>query len=409
MRYALLIPFLLSACEAQSDPEQGTTDGGSDLSTTDAGTQEPGTDGGSAGQPDGGTPELPPTPTPTPITLSEGFFRGDATAPRSASVWGIESYPEAVPQSTRSTVFWGRFQNNACASPGYGANALHPLAVPGIPVFQALYPECNGSYGPSVDADVYAHDAPQHLLRSEIRPGGAFQSFGQAGQNATGANAYIHAAYTSFNTPWRSNVPNRMRPWSGPSTNPDLIRFALIIEESVTKAVLEDPSRQQLQQVLWMNVINESCDIASSSSFCQIQLNFKTYIRGVGAYTTFDEGSAFNDGGQGGLIAVVGPIAANGQSTSVSGSSAWTSWGSQTQVTAFADKKFQVEMSWNQFQQLLRNVTSGNPASVFGANWQDRNSWILLDAGYGQENYNASTTTTSTIEGLFESISIQAI
>ncbi len=422
MRHVVLISFLLTACSAQSDSDStqadaaqnGISDSGMNVGDDDSGTADSGIDGRADGgttndDPDAGTPVLPPTPTPTPITLSASHFLGDATAPRSVSAWGIESYPEAIPKSTRSTILWGRFQNNACATPGYGLNVEHPLAVSGIPVFQGFYPECASAYGPSVDADVYAHDAPQHLLRSKVTPGGAFQSFGPAGQNATGANAYIGAAYTSFTTPWRSNVPNRLRPWGGSSATPDLIRVALIVQESVTQAVLEDPSQQQLQQVLWMNVINESCDIASSSSFCQIQLNFKTYIRGVGAYTTFDEGSAFNDGGQGGLIAVVGPIAASGQSTSVSGSPAWTSWASSTQVAPFDDKKFQVEISWTQFQQLLINVTGGNPAAVFGASWQDRNTWVLLDVGYGQENYNASATATSTIEGLFESIEILAL
>ncbi len=384
--------------------DAGNSDANVDVGTIDSGSENPGSD---ASTTDAGPP--PEQPMPTPITLSETYFRADATAPRSVSAWGIASYPNAIPKSTRSTIFWGRFQNNTCEAPGFGLTVEHPLTVPSIPVFQAFYPECDASYGPSLDADVYAHDAPQHMLRSEVTPTGAFQSFGASGQNATGANAYIQAAYTAFNTPWQSNVANRLRPWGGPSTDPDQIRFALSIQESVTEAVLEDPTRQQLQQILWMNVINESCNIASSSSFCQIQINLKTYIRGVGAYTSFDEGSAFNDGGQGGLIAVVGPIAATGQSTSVSGSSAWTSWGSSTQIAPFEDKKFQVEMSWTQFQQLLVNVTNNNPAGVFGASWQDRNSWVLLDVGYGQENYNTSTTTTSTIEGLFESIEIHAL
>ena len=351
----------------------------------------------------------PPRPSTTPITLTKTYFSADATAPVGASVWAIEKYPNALPENARSTVFWGRFQNNACASVGYGYNVKHSLYIPNVTVFDAYYPECSGRYGPAVDALVYANGAVQHLLRTEVTPDGAFQSFGPSGQNATGANAYIQAAYTSFNPPWYSNVPNRFKPWGGPSTDPDRIRFALRIQASVIDAVLEDTQHQQLQQTLWINVINEACSIANSSSYCQLQYNFKLYNKGLGAYTTFSQGSAFNDNGQGGMIAIVGPIADTGQSTSVSGALAWTSWGSSTQLEPYQDRTFQVEVSWNQFQQLLMNVTHGNPAAVFGPRWNDRNAWVLINVGYGLENYNKSSTAKSSITALFKKLEIFAL
>lgn len=358
---------------------------------------------------DGKCTTPPQKPNPTPVTLTSTYFSADATAPQGVSAWAIANYPNALPQNERSTIFWGRFQNNSCSSPGYGSNVEHPLSIPGITVFDAFYPDCSSNYGPSVDAIVYANDAVQHLLRSDITPGGAFQSFGPSGQNSTGANAYIQGIYTSFNPPWQANVPNRLHPWGGPSTDPDRIRFALRIQASVTKAVLDDPNHQQIQQTLWINVINEACSISNSSSYCQLQFNFKIFNLGKGAYTTFTQGSAFNDGGQGGLIAVVGPIADTGQSTSVSGSPAWTSWGSSTQTAPYQDKTFQVEVSWNQFQQLLMNVTNNNPSAVYGSKWRDRNSWTMINVGYGLENYNPSSTARSIVTGLFKKIEVYAL
>lgn len=371
----------------------------------DAGVVDAGVERDAGAPPDGG----PMPPAPTPVVLTPTYFGADASTTRGASVWATESYPEAVVPNARTLVFWGRFADGGCAPPGWGATREHPLSLLGLPVFRAVYPDCAGSYGPSVDADTFAFGAAQHLIRTAVAPGGAFRDYGMAGQNASGANAYIHATYVGFNPRWTSDEPNRMRPWSGSSADPARIRFALRARQSVVREELSVPTEQQLQQVLRMLVINEDCDRAASSSFCQLEFNFKTFNRGVGAYTDFSAGSAFNDAGQGGLIAVVGPIAATGQSTTVHGDPAWTSWGASTQLAAFDDETFQIEMTWDQFQQLLRNVSEGNPAAIFGANWQVRDSWVLLRIGYGHENYNRAATGTSVLEGYFESVEVLAL
>lgn len=354
-------------------------------------------------------PDAPTSWTTTALAVSPTYFAATATTPHGMSVWATASYPEALPDNRRSTVFWGRFMDGGCAADGHGTLVPHPLSVDGATVYRAAYPDCGGLYGPSVEGDVFAFGAPQHLLRTEVSPSGAFQDFGSAGQNASGANQFIEAAYVEYNPSSSASAPDRMRPWGGPSTEPDSIRFALRAQESVTRDALGDAGAQQLQQVLRMVVINEACDPASSCSFCQIELNFKTYNRGVGAYTSFTEGDAFNDAGQGGLIAVVGPIGDSGQSTRINGASAWTSWGNSTQLSPFDDKTFQVEMSWTQFQNLLVGVAEGNPVPVFGTRWQDRDAWILLRIGYGQENYNRSSSATSLVEGMFESLEVLAL
>jgi hypothetical protein len=51
------------------------------------------------------------------------------------------------------------------------------------------------------------------------------------------------------------------------------------------------------------------------ASYCQISFNVKTHISGVHAYTPASDATSFNDGGQGGLIVVLGPINSNGLTT----------------------------------------------------------------------------------------------
>ncbi len=390
-------------------PDAGPGDAGpADVGSSDAGPVDVGSM--DAGPVDVGSMDAGNLVT-TPMTVTPTYVHVDGTAPRGTSAWAIASSPIAQPQETRSTTFFGRFVGNACAAPGYGPAVAHPFAlgsVQGI-VQDALFPDCQGAYGPSVDASVIVDGVRQHLLRSEVRPAGAFETFGASGQNGSGANAYILATYTAFNPRWRQAEANRFKPWNaspGPIIDPNLLRVAFRMRESVTADLLADPATAQLQQVLRFVIINESCNISTSPTFCQLELNFKTYNRGLNAYTSFATGNYFGDLGQGGLIAVVGPIGSTGQSTTIGGRSAWTSWGSETQLAAFTSKTFQVEVSWRQFLDLMGTVTAGNPQLAFGPSWNDRSAWVLLRAGYGQENYNTSPNASSLVEGLFDTLEI---
>ena len=89
---------------------------------------------------------------------------------------------------------------------------------------------------------------------------------------------------------------------------------------------------------------------------------------------------------------------------------AWTSWGAGTRASGFNLTKFQVEVTWSQFQQLLVGVTEedGDPSAVYGPRWNSTDAWVLLRAGYGQENYNRGTTT-SVLEGLFQSLEVLSL
>ena len=373
---------------------------------------------------------LPPLAPRTPLGLTATRFSATAATARAPSSWGTARSLAPQPESTRSLVFWGNWlRPPACAGPSpanatWGFTAARPSATPLGPLDGgiAFLPACGGAAGPSFEADLVVEDGADaattvvaHLVRTVADPSaGPFTVYGPAGQNPSGANAHIAAAYVDLNPKWEASVPARMRPWglgTGPG-GPDL-RMVIAANQSVTAVGLPDPARQQLQQVIDVTLINEGCDERTSPSFCQISLNLKTLVAGVHATGPGSDAVAFNDGGQGGLVVLVGNVNAAGLATSFvdprgARRTAWTSRGAATQAAAFGWSGFEVEMSWPQFLGVLAGVTRGDPTPVFGPGWNNRSAWVLLRAGWGQENFN-NGTSTSTVEGLFQSLNVTSI
>jgi hypothetical protein len=352
-----------------------------------------------------------------PLELTPTYFKAVASTVRTNSSWGTATTHAPRVESTRALTFWGHFVAGSCATanvaPVWGFTARHNFTTPLGIVDTAFYPNCAGLFGPSLEADIIHAGTPNHLIRTNAAVNGPFAAFGPAGQNPSGANARIAATYVDFNPRYQSSFANRMKPWSASYTDPARLRVAIRVTQSVTQASIPQPAVQQLQQVINLCFINEKCNLTASSSFCQISFNIKTHISGVHAYTPSSDARAFNDAGQGGLIVIVGPINSKGLNTSFKGAagertSVWSSWGAATQASTFAETKFQVETTWVQFQAVLRGVTEGDPAPVFGEAWNDRSAWVLLRAGYGQENFN-NGNVTSTVEGMFESMELISV
>jgi len=203
-----------------------------------------------------------------------------------------------------------------------------------------------------------------------------------------------------------------MKPWSDAITVPGRLRAVIKVVQSVSIATIPQPSVQQLQQTLRVVFINELCDVNNSRSFCQIALNLKTLLVGVNACGPSEDAHVYNDPAQNGLIVILGPINSKGFNTSFEGDegrrTAWSSWGDAMANESFSSRTFQVEVSWDDFQGILRGTTKGHPTLVFGAHWNERNAWVLKNAGYGQENYNKGNAT-SEIEGLFQSLEVMSV
>jgi hypothetical protein len=337
----------------------------------------------------------------------------------------MDDAPPGWPQS-RNTVFWGRFRGDLCT--GWGTTVAHPLAVPGFEVLDALFPDCDGAFGPSVDATLTAQGRRLHLLRTENSPGFPFRGFDRNVENEPGVD--VQATYTDFIPNLGVGAADQFRPWNAPSvdSDPDQLLLGFRAREGVRAAVVEDAKSTQLQQILHFRVMNEACWRAAQQAAqqaaggspadgkCQVKVVLKTFDQGVGADTASDDGTFFTDQRQGGLVTIVGPIGAMAQTTLVRGKSAservpaWTSWGPPTQALPFADNNFWVEISWRQFQALLSAVSGGAPESetYFGPRWNDRSAWLLVSAGYGQENRNSSQTARSAIEGAFDTLDVVA-
>ena len=384
---------------------------------------------------DGSSGESSNSGSTSPVLLTPSLFRATGATQRANSSWGVATTHAPRPENFRSTTFWGRFVSEPCASKVWGFTESHALPtyssaaslgyLPGSPATASsgsgFYPQCGAVFGPSFEANIFEPDGtPSHLVRTQASDAGPFAQYSNHGQNPSGVNKYIAATYTDFNPKWNADVPNRMRPWgatssSSSSANSSELRAVVRATQSVTIAALSEPAVQQLQQDLNLCFINERCNRTTSRSFCQIVFNVKTFIAGVHAYKPSSDATAFNDGGQGGLIAVVGPINVNGQPTSFHNATgvqqtAWTSRGSATQSVGFSRRAFAVEISWAQFQTVLLSVTGGDPGPTFGeaGEWAVPGNWVLLRAGYGQENYN-NGTGMSVIEGRFEGLEVASL
>lgn len=360
----------------------------------------------------------------TPLVLTPSLFRANGATQRVNSSWGVATTHAPEPENYRSLTFWGHFVSEACARKTWGYTESHLLPTADVSLFPkgstvGYYPQCDGLYGPSFEADVFEPDGtPTHLVRTQASDDGPFAQYSVQGQNPSGANKYIAATYTDFNPKWKSEFPNRMRPWgntsssNSPAISAGGLRAIIRAKQSVTVATLSEPAVQQLQQDVNLCFINERCNQTTSRSFCQIVFNIKTFIAGVHAYTPSSDATAFNDGGQGGLIAVVGPVNVEGESTTFHNGTgvqqtAWTSRGSATQSAEFSRRTFAIEITWAQFQDVLLSTTAGNPGPVFGE-WAVPENWVLLRAGYGQENYN-NGTGVSVIEGRFETLEVASL
>jgi hypothetical protein len=373
------------------------------------------------------------TTTSTPLILRRDYFGASATTVRANSSWGVATTHAPRPENTRSVTFWGHFVDAPCSGAVWGFTSSHPLpaAAAGRTGTVGYFPQCGIHFGPSYEAN--AADAAVavpagmsdgvtavHLVRTVASTSGPFAQYNASGQNNAHANKFIAATYTDFNPSWRRGASNRMRPWVGGGLSANAndatgeLRTHIRTNQSVAEASLSRPLVQQLQQDVNVVFIQEDCNRTTSRSSCQINFNIKTFIRGVHAFNASSDAYAFNDNGQGGLIAVVGPINVNGSPTVFHNESgaqqvAWTSRGSPVQNVAFPSlSTFVIEITWQNFQGLLKSVTAGEPANVFGEGWATPHNWILLRAGYGQENFNhpSSDSSASVIEGSFASLEV---
>lgn len=366
------------------------------------------------------TPSATQTPEPTPSIVpaisfqapiqESSYFFADGNVQRTESFWGSYTAGNVLFSTLhRHTAFWGDPQGGCLDKTWDITKEIEMNSIYGIfntnNHFQKVNtPFCNNElYGKSFEGDLYRNGEYTHVLHTESSPNSFLRT------HVVNPDKYITGTYTTLMSDWNSS--HKLKPWlQGVDEMISLTRVAIITHQSVPLLNIPNNTKQQLQQGIRTVFINEDCNINTSPSYCQLEFNIKTLLAGKNETTPASSANYFADPGQAGLIAVLGPINSEGNGTNLEGYTSWISWGQPTQNQTFMDQKFQIEMTWENFTNTLKTITKNNPVPYFGNNWNKRSSWVLLDIGYGQENYNENPNTeTSTIEGFFDNIEVIAL
>lgn len=257
-------------------------------------------------------------------------------------------------------------------------------------------------------------------------------------EQANGVNAHVMGTYLTLLGDSDFADTQTYHPFSGKTTDPSRLIFALRTVQSVMKAkIAGDPSTiAQVHQLVQVNFLNPDCvkNVLPSNpkAVCVVQYLWTTYINRreyafrnneyVAVPVETKDFALFAkiwfDPGQGGMAIISGPLKDKTFGTMLTylGNSydLWTSWGHASvferavdrSQPAFADEKFQVNMSWQQFTTALRILAAklynqnNNSAlspdqipgafiqSLFGTQWDNPAIWVVSHAAAAQENYN---------------------
>lgn len=247
--------------------------------------------------------------------------------------------------------------------------------------------------------------------------------FDAKGQNGAGANAFIAGSFVNFRHPWWK--PDPLQPWL---TN-GVARLQSIQSIGGLRVPAASSVTVQAKQQMMATFLNTTCarELGSQGKACQIQYLFNTGIQrtGVSDWSTvdwFNKPGIWFDPAQGNIPVVDGPVPVSGQSAvePSMGVALYSSQGSSTQHKAFAGRVFDVAISFEQLQHVLRYTTakavSSPVASVsesqlqreWGSAWNQPSAWVLLSADIGQEVYNPDAGLRVEIAGGFTSMYVGA-
>lgn len=243
--------------------------------------------------------------------------------------------------------------------------------------------------------------------------------FDASGQNGQGANAFIAGSFVNFRHPWWKADP--LQPW--------LTNGTARLQSVQSVGGLRVPSTAsvtvQAKQQMMATFLNTVClrELGAQSKACQIQYLFNTSIQrtGVSDWSTldwFNKAGIWRDPAQGNIPIVNGPVPVAGQAViePSMGVTLYASQGSSTQHKAFSGRVFDVTISFEQLQHVLRYTTaqavttpvsavsSAQLASEWGSAWNQPSAWVLLSADIGQEVYNPDSSLRAEIAGGFSSM-----
>ena len=207
-----------------------------------------------------------------------------------------------------------------------------------------------------------------------------------------------------------ANVP---RPFSGSSADFNLLRVAIVSYQGLARFSMESPQRQQVRQQIVINI--EGLTQPANRRKPAIQYLLATAIAGKDA-TAAPE--VRNDPAQANIPFIGGSLLSAGRSTTArdgAGNSyaLWTSWGEPTKTAVWSgQKRFQAEISFTQFQNLLKlvaaknfgrsnasQVTHAELVDLFGDNYKQPLNWVVSMQTLAHEVFNEDWRTKRAIVG----------
>lgn len=203
-----------------------------------------------------------------------------------------------------------------------------------------------------------------------------------------------------------ANVP---RPFSGTSSNFDLLRVAFVTMQGLSRLSLESPSTQQAKQQVVVSFRS-----LVPGQYGSVQYLLVTAVAGKNANLA---PTVQFDPFQTGIPYFGGKLGSAGQTQVIRDSKnvalpVWTSWAeASTSTTWTGQKKFQSEISFSQFLNVLKLAASkkygGDTSKVlssdliyyFGSNYNQPLNWVISQQGLAHEIFNENWTTKRALIG----------
>lgn len=244
-----------------------------------------------------------------------------------------------------------------------------------------------------------------------------FGPFTAAGQDGNGTNKFITGSFVNFRQAWWAADP--LQPWAGTAK----ARVRSVQAVGAATAPGASGVGAQVKQQMMSTFLNPSCLAENKGNACQMQymLNTNMVQNGVSDWSKvswFQNGSVWYDSVQGGMPIVEGPILGSGGVTTdgSSGLELFRSQGSATQHGTFANRTFDVTISFEALLNVMR-ITTGRAlglapgvltdtqiAAMWGSRWNDRSAWVFLSADVAQEAYNPDSNYKVQIAGGFKNL-----
>lgn len=247
-----------------------------------------------------------------------------------------------------------------------------------------------------------------------------------AGQDGKGTNAFNTSSFVTFRMDWRQTP---QRPWLSNALPGQAGVARIHTRQAIGTLVANAPTGHtqpvQSKQFLAVGFINNACAAGgmSASRPCQVKYLFPLAIAqaGISDWSRvgwFTSGRVWFDPVQGGMPIVEGAPPARGEALHdvETGAALFTSAGSPARHGAFADKAFDMRISFDQLRTVLRivagrqakvpasQVTPEQLAATWGSAWADPAQWSLLTVAVAQEVHNPYADGEARAGGAFSAL-----